>query len=479
MDMLLQFKKHRLARPLLPVLCGSLLGACTLAPTYERPTAPIATSYTQTAVALSASNTSTPENLIGWQRFYTEPRLQALISLALANNRDLKIATLNIEQAQAQFRLRRADLAPSLNANASASRTHTPADVSITGTEITVSQYNVNLGITAFELDLFGRVRSASNAAAAQYLASQAAQKTVRIGLIAMVAKTYFNLLAFTEQAAYAKNISGTYNKTTALMQERFDQGVASSLDLQAAQAALAQAKADEARITRALEQTQNALVTLIGTPLPDNLPPASKLSAIHLQTVLPSNLPSLQLTARPDVLEAEFKLQAANANIGAARAAFFPLIALTGTYGTASPELSGLFKKGSLAWSFIPQLTLPIFNFGRNTSNLDLAKVRKNIAIAEYEKAIQIAFQETADALSAYATLGQQLQSTQTQAQAQAEYAKLSGLRLEHGLTSTFDQLDAQRRSDLAEQTTLQLQAAYLANHADLYKVLGGGIND
>ncbi|MCC7006897.1 MAG: efflux transporter outer membrane subunit [Ottowia sp.] len=457
------------------------LSACTLAPNYERPIAPIAEHYptsnnkrVQTSDQLNNSASS-----LGWNTFYTDPRLRALIALALHHNRDLRIASLNIEEAQAQHHIRRADLLPTLNAVANANRSRTPASISMLNVPVTATQINAGLSITAFELDLFGRVRSQSNAALAQYFATQAAQKAIRISLIAEIAKTYFNIEALAEQNRYAKRITDNRRQALALAQNRFDQGSASAIDIQLAQSGFAQARADEANFARSYAQALNTLTLLIGTPLPADLPAALPFAQTNLVLPLPVGLPSSHLTHRPDVMQAEFALQAAYANIGAARAAFFPLISLTGTYGSASDTLSGLFKSGSASWSFVPQLTLPIFDLGRNVSNLDIAHVRKNIAVAQYEKTVQNAFREVADALSGQALLAQQLQAVNTQAQALSEHARLSDLRLEHGISSALDQLDAQQRSDLAQQVLLQQQATTLVNSADIYKVLGGGVQD
>jgi multidrug efflux system outer membrane protein len=456
-------------------LAGLVISACTLAPHYERPVAPVAKNFSYAANQQAAAGERATE--IYWKNFYTEPYLQKLIAIALENNRDLRIATLNIEAAQAQYRIRRADLMPTINVTASGIRTHTPADLSLTARETTSSQYNAGLGISAFELDLFGRVRSQSNAANAEYLATQAAQKSVQISLIAEVAKTYFNLRALEQQWRYAQKIKQAYAQTDTLMQQRFDNGLATNSDLSIAQASLAQAQIDEAKFERTAAQARHGLELLLGGTIPEDVAQPSGFDKLILQAVFPTDLPSTVLVARPDVLQAELQLQAANANIGAARAAFLPMITLTGNYGTASTQLSGLFKSGALSWNFTPQLILPIFDLGRNFSTLDLAHVRKNMAVAQYEKTLQIAFREVADALAAYATLERQLQSAEKQAQAQKKYADLAQEQLRSGINTAFDMLDAQRRSDLAQQALLQLRADYLANRADLYKVLGGGV--
>ena len=458
-------------------LAGLVMSACTLAPHYERPVAPIAKNFPYAVSQQETSGERAAE--IYWKNFYSEPYLQKLIALALENNRDLRIATLNIQAAQAQYRIRRADLIPTVNLTGSGVRTHTPADLSLTRSETTTSQYNAGLGISAFELDLFGRVRSQTHAANAEYLATQAAQKSVQISLIAEVAKTYFNLHALEQQWRYAQKIKQAYTQTYTLMQQRFDNGLATNSDLSIGQASLAQAQVDEAKFERAYAQARHGLELLLGVSIPEDVSNSSDFDKLILQAVLPTDLPSAVLVTRPDVLQAELQLQAANANIGAARAAFLPMITLTGNYGTASAQLSGLFKSGALAWNFTPQLILPIFDLGRNFSVLDLAHVRKNMAVAQYEKTLQIAFREVADALAAYATLGQQLQAAEKQAQAQKRYADLTQERLHSGINNAFDLLDAQRRSDLAQQALLQLRADYLANRADLYKVLGGGLQN
>lgn len=457
-------------------LPGLVMSACTLAPHYERPVAPIAKNFPY-AAQQEVSGERAAE--IYWKSFYSEPYLQKLIALALENNRDLRIAILHIQAAQAQYRIRRADLIPTVNLTASGVRTHTPADLSLTRSETTTNQYNAGLGISAFELDLFGRVRSQTNAANAEYLATQAAQKSVQISLIAEVAKTYFNLRALEQQWHYAQKIKQAYTQTYTLMQQRFDNGLATNSDLSIAQASLAQAQVDEAKFERACAQARHGLELLLGVSIPEDVSNSSEFDKLTLQAVLPTDLPSAVLVTRPDVLQAELQLQAANANIGAARAAFLPMITLTGNYGTASTQLSGLFKSGALSWNFTPQLILPIFDLGRNFSVLDLAHVRKNMAVAQYEKTLQIAFREVADALAAYATLGRQLQAAEKQAQAQKRYADLTQERLHSGINNAFDLLDAQRRSDLAQQALLQLRADYLANRADLYKVLGGGLQN
>ena len=458
-------------------LAGLVMSACTLAPHYERPVAPIAKNFPYAVSQQETSGERAAE--IYWKNFYSEPYLQKLIALALENNRDLRIATLNIQAAQAQYRIRRADLIPTVNLTGSGVRTHTPADLSLTRSETTTSQYNAGLGISAFELDLFGRVRSQTHAANAEYLATQAAQKSVQISLIAEVAKTYFNLHALEQQWRYAQKIKQAYTQTYTLMQQRFDNGLATNSDLSIGQASLAQAQVDEAKFERAYAQARHGLELLLGVSIPEDVSNSSDFDKLILQAVLPTDLPSAVLVTRPDVLQAELQLQAANANIGAARAAFLPMITLTGNNGTASAQLSGLFKSGALAWNFTPQLILPIFDLGRNFSVLDLAHVRKNMAVAQYEKTLQIAFREVADALAAYATLGQQLQAAEKQAQAQKRYADLTQERLHSGINNAFDLLDAQRRSDLAQQALLQLRADYLANRADLYKVLGGGLQN
>ena len=392
-----------------------------------------------------------------------------MIDVALQNNRDLRVVVLNIEQARAQYRVRRADELPTVGIGAAGSR-----EPNASGGIASV--YTAGLSVTAYELDFFGRVRSLSSGALAQYLGTEEARKNVQIALISAVANTYLNVLADDELLAVTQRALATREESLKLTKLKFDAGAASELDYRQAESLLEGARATLAQLIRQRAVDENALVLLLGQPLPADLPQASSIGSQTLINQLPVGLPAEVLTRRPDVRQAEQQLIAANANIGAARAAFFPRITLTGSAGSASSELSGLFKSGSFAWTFMPQLLLPIFDSGRNQANLDLANVGRDIALAQYEKAIQTAFREVADALAGRATLGEQLRAQEAQANAEAVRFRLADLRYRSGAASYLDVLDAQRALFAAQQAVVQVQAAQVQNQVTLYKVLGGG---
>jgi outer membrane protein, multidrug efflux system len=440
----------------------ALAGCMSLAPKYERPAAPVEASFT-----VPAASGEAPAEM-GWQRFFTDERLRQLIELALKNNRDLRVAVANIEQARAQFQVRRADQLPTVGAGISGSRT--PGE-----NDSIKSSYSAGLAVSAFELDLFGRVRSLTQAAQAQYLATEEARKGVHISLVASVANAYLATLADEELLALTQQTLAARSESLKLTQLKFDNGVVSKLDLQQAQSLV-----DTARVVLAQQQRQraldgNALVLLVGQPLPPSLAPGATLAQTALPE-LPAGLPSALLAVRPDLRAAEQQLIGANANIGAARAAFFPRISLTGGVGSASSELSGLFKGGSWGWTFAPQALLPIFDHGRNSANLGSAKAGRDAALAQYEKAIQVAFREVSDALAGQATFGEQLRAQRAVAEAEGERFKLSDLRYRNGAASYLDLLDAQRSLFGAQQAAVQANLQRLQNQVTLYRVLGGG---
>ena len=458
----------------LPLALVAMLSACSLAPRYERPAPPVAASYPDSEQAQGAG--ARPATEIGWREFFTDARLKKLVELALANNRDLRVAVLNIEVARAQYRIQRADLFPSVDAAAGGDRQRTPPSLRQPGTPTVSSQYSVGVSVSTYELDLFGRVRSLKDAALASYLATEEARRSVQISLVAQVADAYLAEQAFAEQLELTRQTLATREDSYRIAQQQFDTGTVSALDLRQSETLVQSARADLARQTRARAQAENALVLLIGQPLPVDLPATQPLVMQGIVTDVPVGLPSDLLERRPDLLQAEQQLKSANANIGAARAAFFPQITLTGSYGTASDELSGLFKGGSLIWSFVPQLTLPIFDAGRNSANLDVAEARKNIAVANFEKAIQTAFREVADGLAARSTFDQQLGAQEALVRAEGERMGLAQLRYTHGVASYLDLLDAQRELFSAQQNLIQVRLARLTNLVDLYKSLGGG---
>ena len=453
------------ARSKLCLLAVALSGCGSMAPPLERPALPVAATFAgQPAGTQAMAPVPTPE----WQKFFGDERLRELITLALQNNRDLKLALLNIEQARAQLDLRRADQWPTLNAGLSGSRQPTSAG----GIS---SNYSAGVLVTAYELDLFGRVRSLADASLAQYLATEEARKAVQISLLAAVANGYYALLGDEELLRVTRQTLVTREDSYRLIKLRFDNGASSQIDLRQAESLLESARVTLAQATRQRTLDENALVLLLGQALPAGMPAALPLSAAESLPTLPVGLPSEVLLRRPDVRQAEQQLIAANASIGAARAAFFPRISLTGSVGSVSSELSGLFGSG-MAWSFAPQLLQPIFDAGRNQANLRASEVGRDIALAQYERAIQSAFREVADALAGRATLGEQLRAQQAQLKAEQDRYRLAELRYRGGAASYLDALDAQRSLFAAQQAQLQVQTQYLQNGVTLYRVLGGG---
>jgi len=405
---------------------AALLAGCSFIPTYERPAAPVPVAYETTAAQASAAAATVP-----WQDYFAEPRLQQLIETALANNRDLRVAVLNIEQARATFQVRRADLYPGVGLAANASRA--PA----TGTGDLTNSFNVGLAISAWEIDFFGRISSLKEQALAQYLATEEGRNAAQVSLVAAVANGWLTLLADEELLDLSRQTLASREESVRLTQLRLDAGVASELDYRQAQSLTQAAKATLAQQQRQRALDENALALLLGQALPDNVRASlagSRLADAPAMAPLPAGLPSDLLTRRPDIRQAEQQLIGANANIGAARAAFFPRISLTTQAGTASGELSGLFKSGSWGFSIAPSLLLPIFDAGRNQANLDSAQASRGIAIAQYEKAIQTAFREVSDALAGQATLGEQAQAQQLQAEAESARLQLADLRYRNG---------------------------------------------
>ena len=464
------------SRSLAAALVVTFLSGCSLMPTYERPDAPVPAGWQQSGTGDARLPAAAD---IGWQQYFADARLRELIGLALQNNRDLRVAALNIEAARAQYGVVRADQLPTVGAGASMTRSRTAADASPSGRETLGNIYSANLASTGFELDFFGRVRSMSTAALNQYLATQEARDAAQISLIAEVAKAYVAQRTADEAMRISKMALDSREKTYRLAKLRFNAGVISAIDLRQNETLIESAHADYAAQTRLREQAGNALALLIGQPVPANLPPAQPLGKQVAVNALPVGMSSDVLLRRPDIRQSEYQLQAANANIGAARAAFFPRISLTGSFGSVSRELDGLFTGPNMAWSFMPQISLPIFDFGRNQSNLDLANARKNIAVAQYEKSIQGACREVADQLAARRTLADQLAAQERGYQAERERLRLVQMRYDNGISSSLDLLDAQRQSYALEQALLLTRQAAMNNRIDLYKVLGGGLVD
>ena len=465
-------------------LGAALLAGCTLAPHYEQPAAPIATQYD--AVSVADATGAVPASAVGWREFFTDPTLQGLIDTALRNNLDLREAALNVEAARAQYRIQRAELLPTLNATGSGNVQKTPTSALGFGSSagggggadsIIIRAYSAGIGVTSYELDLFGRIRSLNKARLADFLALEETRRSTQISLIAQVASSYFALLADERLLAVTRSTLESQQSTLTLTQQRVDVGVADALTLRQVETSVYTAQANLARYERQVKQDRNALAQLLGVPsLPENLSAEGGLDEQRLAVQLAPGLPSELLVRRPDILAAEHSLIAANANIGAARAAFFPSITLTGTYGSTSPDLDGLFKSGTESWSFSPSISIPIFAAGANKANLDLAHVQKDINVARYEAAIQTAFREVADALAARSTYDEELKAQQGLADAANESFKLANLRYERGVDSYLTVLDSQRSQYTAQQSLETLKLARLQNLATLYKVLGGG---
>jgi multidrug efflux system outer membrane protein len=457
---------------LTPLALALVLAGCVnLAPKYERPAAPVAAAFPTVAGTVNSGNPVASEApaAIAWQHFFTDPRLQQLISLALANNRDLRVAVLNIEAARAQYQIQHSNQFPAINAGITGQRQTTGKDQPIS------SIYQAGLSVSAFELDFFSRVKNLSDAALAQFLATEEARKTAQISLIAQVANTYLTYLADEELLALVQQTLKTREESLRLTNLRFENGVSSKLDQQQAVSLVEQARTTLAQAQRQRAQDLNFLTLLIGQPIPDALPTGATLATTNLPD-LPAGMPSDLLAVRPDIRAAEQQLVAANANIGAARANYFPRITLTGTAGSASSQLSGLFKSGTYGWTFAPQAILPLFDFGRTRAGVEGARAQRDIAVAQYEKSIQTAFREVADALAGQATYSEQLRAQQAVAAAETDRFNLSDLRYRNGTASYLDLLDAQRSLFTAQQQAIQANLQRLQNQVTLYRVLGGG---
>lgn len=459
----------------LAAVCATALAGCSTIPTYERPDAPVPAHWSQGASSVETGLGERAAADIGWREFFRDPALQRLIEVALENNRDLRLAALNVEAFRAQYRIRRADRFPGIGVEGSAARQRVAADLSPTGTAQTGSQYGLSVGVSAYELDFFGRVHSLSEAALETYLATEEAQRSAHIGLVGEVALAYLTWRADQEQLELARATLESHQESLALMEKSFEAGVASALDVRQARTLVQQTRAQVARFTRRVAEDVNGLQMLLGSAVPADLPQGLSLGETLLAE-LPVGLPSDLLVQRPDIRAAERRLLAANANIGAARAAFFPSIRLTAAVGTASDELSGLFGGGNGTWSFMPQIHLPIFTAGRLSANLDYAEVSKDIRIAEYEKSIQNAFREVANGLAARATYGEQLQAQRELVETIREYYQLAQQRYDEGVASYLTVLDARRSLFTAQQQLLADRLAQLSSEVLLYKALGGG---
>jgi multidrug efflux system outer membrane protein len=448
----------------------SLLAACaSMAPPYERPPAPVAERFPTTT-----PDTPGPAAAdIDWRQVFTDARQQRLIELALQNNRDLRIAALNVEQAQARWRIQHASLWPTLDAGIGGNRQPLPNGSSVT-------TYSAGLLVTAYELDFFGRLRSLSEAAQAQVVSSEQGRRAAQIALIASVAAVHLSLLADDELLKLTQRTLDTRVESLRLTQLRFDNGAASELDLRLAQSVVSGARATLAQVQRTRALDENLLVQLVGAPLPPDLPAgAATLAEMPAFPTLPVGMPAAVLQRRPDILASEQQLVAANFNIGAARAAYFPQVSITASAGRVSSDFSGLFNGGSWGWSAAPQLLLTLFDSGRRDATNQLAQAERDAALASYERAVQTAFREVSDALAGRDTLSEEAFQLQQTNDAETARLRLVDLRFRNGVASSLDLLDAQRSLFVVQQLALQARLAQAQNQVVLYKVLGGGWTD
>jgi outer membrane protein, multidrug efflux system len=472
-------------------MAAALLAGCTLEPSYHRPPSPV-------PMIAGGAQGGTAATDIGWREFFPDPQLQRLIALSLANNRDLRVAALNVATAQAQYRIQRAQLFPTIDASAVEELEGIPLAVlesefpsagaqgAGSGTRsalptgaITVRTFDVGVGFTSYELDLFGRIRSLSHAALQQYFSSGETRRSVQLTLVAEVATAYLTVLADQTLLDITRDTLKSQQESYALTQRMFSAGTTTELALRQAQSTVDTARANLAQYNRLLAEDRDALQLLLGAPIPDDIDFSRGLDRGPVVAELAEGIPSDVLVRRPDVLAAEHQLKAANAQIGAARAAFLPAISLTGSLGTESTELSGLFKAGSRAWTFSPQITVPIFAGGANLANLQATRLARETAVAEYEKAIQTAFREVADALVARSTLDDQLAAQQALVSDSAAAYRLADMRYRGGVDSYLSALDAQRTLYSAQQQLQSVRLMRLQNLVTLYKALGGGLRE
>lgn len=449
-----------------------MAGCATMAPDYQRPDMPVKDSWSGAKTEISADKKASD---IAWKDYFRSENMQKVIQTALDNNRDLRTAALNIEKARAAYRIQKADLIPSVNLTAEGARTAVPENASSSGSSVTSSSFSANVN-TSYEIDFFGKVRSLNEAALRQYMATEEARTAAQMSLIAETANAYITYLSDAKLLQISKDTLKTRQDSYSLVKKGFDAGVRTELDLVQAVSAVEAAKASIQQYTRAVELDKNALTLLAGAEIDESLLKGD-LDNVEFVKELPVGLPSDVLLNRPDVRQSEQNLMAYNANIGAARAAFFPSVSLTGYFGVASSELGNLFSSGSaFAWSFSPQINLPIFDAGRNKITLENANNNQKIAAAAYEKTIQTAFKEVMDGLSSKATYSKQFDAQKAQTAAAQRAYELSLLRYEKGVDSYLGVLDAQRSLFSAQQALISVRTADLSSRIALYKALGGG---
>ena len=451
---------------------------CTLEPKYERPAVAISPAWPNVPgyPKTQTKRISVPAAEIGWHDFFRDPRLRQLVELALTNNPNLRVAVLNIEQTRALYRVQRNALIPTVSVNANGSRQRIPYGFGGKGGGFTYDEYSVNLGVASYELDLFGRVRSLKKQALETYFATEEARKSAQIALVAQVGAAYLTEREAGEQLTVARQTLKAAQQAYELTQRSYESGVLSQLDVNAAATQAQAARATVAAYEQQLAQARDNLVLLVGRPLPEELPAPQAFDPQICLADIPAGLPSDLLQRRPDILAAEHQLKAANANIGAARAAFFPTVTLTGSAGTASTGLEGLFAPGSQAWGFSPQIVWPIFASGTAWNELKAIKASERIQAANYQSAIQTAFREVADALAARATVQTQLAANQAVVKASQQTYQLTEASFRNGIDSALDVATAQQNLDNAKQNLVQSQYSRLFSLINLYQALGGG---
>lgn len=465
------FTHHRrLFFALVTFLMGAALSGCSLKPAYRRPALPVPQQYP------GVSEQGVPGGVpASWGVFFTDPELKRLLFLAHDNNRDLRVASAKVEEARALYGIRRADLLPAISAGAGYERARTPADLSATGRALTSDVFSAGIFLAAWELDFWGRLRNLKEGALETYLATEEARRAMQVSLTAQVAHSYLQERELAERVSLAEATIASREESWRIVRRRYEVGSASKLDAVQAETLLNQARAELSVLKRLRDLNLNALALLAGGEVRLDPLPLSTVEEGFLAEI-PPGLPSELLLNRPDVIAAEHELKSANAAIGAARAAFFPAIVLTGNFGTASSALSGLFASGSGTWSFAPAVSVPLFQGGRNVANLELARAREVEAVAQYERVVQRAFREVADALAQRRWLAEQVQAQRATLAAQTERTRLARLRYDTGAAPYLEVLDAERDRFAAQQALVQTRRAILSAGVDLYASLGGG---
>lgn len=453
----------------------TILAGCTMIPDYMRPDFAASNAWNDIPAFISEDGAIAAQE-ITWENYFHSPQIRTLVETALENNRDLRMAALNVAEARALYRVERADLFPNVNAAGTGRITRTSDNSSLTGNQTKAETYEANIGAASYEIDVFGRLQSLNESALNTYLATEEAEQTIRTALIAEIANTYIQWLADQKLLALAKKTLSNQQETHRILLESMKNGIATRLDVARATTAIETARVNIQQYKRAVALDQSALILLLGVKGNEFTIPQGKLADVSILQNVTIGLPSEVILARPDVRQAEYELLSDNADIGAARAAFFPTISLTGAFGFASDDLSDLFESGSFgAWNFAPQITVPIFEGGRNKANLDIATIRKERSISNYEKTIQTAFKEVSDSLIARKTLATQMKAQKRLTDAAGNVYKLSDARYKEGVDGFLSVLDAQREFYAAEKDLIAVEQQRLTNMVDLYKVLGG----